>query len=219
MTIIFKNQTNENVYVFVGDECVRLSSQKDYMHSVWNTVLPIEMKFSICNDKTNEEDLKNYYINVSTVAVCTFDESESPILVINKKTNKFQNYTIFNYLMIDSIKAEILDTKYVVDNLSMIKSQNLQLRGIKTNTYLYVIKKSLFDMIIDGLLPSVLLSLLYSWKIAILILLLIFLIALLFNTIKLRTDRSNLRLFNWLKDEDMPDEIEYFLENLDKYCK
>ena len=205
MTIIFKNQTNENVYVFVGDECVRLSSQKDYMHSVWNTVLPIEMKFSICN--------------VSTVALCTFDESESPILVINKKTNKFQNYTIFNYLMIDSIKAEILDTKYVVDNLSMIKSQNLQLRGIKTNTYLYVIKKSLFDMIIDGLLPSVLLSLLYSWKIAILILLLIFLIALLFNTIKLRTDRSNLRLFNWLKDEDMPDEIDYFLENLDKYCK
>ena len=74
-------------------------------------------------------------------------------------------------------------------------------------------------MLLEGFLLSILLAWVFSWIVAIFVLLAIFVIALIVNMIKLRTSKSKYRILNWDKDMDMPDDIEYFIANIDKYCR
>ena len=75
-----------------------------------------------------------------------------------------------------------------------------------------------FDALSDGLLLSALLAWIFNWKIALATLLAIFLIALIINSIKSKMSKSKHMILNWDKDVDQPDDIEYLITHIDKYC-
>ena len=73
-------------------------------------------------------------------------------------------------------------------------------------------------MLLDGFILSALIGWVFSWKASVVLLITVFLIALIINSIKQKTSKSKFRILNWDKDMELPDDIEYFIKNLEKFC-
>ena len=218
MTICLNNKSELCIKISIGGSQIVLLREEVYMYTCSFSRVPIEIKMSILNEETGTFDQTALCLNISTIILCDFTDLTNPTLIITKKNKKFQNYTKYQYLVIDSIGLIVHDTKHVVDNLETTENITSYIQGHKGDSILHIIKKSLIDMLLDGLLLSALLAWIFTWKVAIAALLAIFLIALIINFIKSKTSKSKHRILNWDKDIDQPDDIEYFIAHLEKYC-
>ncbi len=218
MTIYFNNKSESCIKISIGESQIVLPREKVYMHTCSLCHVPIEIKISISNEETGTFDEPALCLNISTVILCDFTDLTNPTLIITQKNKKFQNYTQYQYLEIDSVGLNIQDTKHVVDNLETTKNITSYIQRHKGDNILHIIKQSLIDMLLDGFLLSALLAWIFTWKVALAALLAIFLIALIINSIKSKTSKSKHRILNWDKDIEQPDDIEYFITHLEKYC-
>lgn len=218
MTISLINQSELCINIYIGELQIVLPCEGKYIYTCSFDHMPIEIKMSISNTETCSCNENAICLNISTVLVCDFIDLTNPTLIIKKISKNFQNYTKYQYLTVDSFDLSISDTKHIVDNPEILKNIDAYMKGHKSNRVLYVIKESLIDMLLDGLLPSALLAWIFSWKIAIATLFAIFLIALIINFVKSKTSKSKYRIFNWVKDMNQPDDIEYFIKHIEKYC-
>lgn len=218
MTICLNNKSELCIKIYIGELQIVLPREETYMHTCSVDRMPIQIKMSIADTETCTFDENVLCLNISTVFFCDFANLNNPTLIIKKKSKKFQNYTKYQYLTIDSFDLNIYNTTHIVDNLEPLKDISAHIQEHKRNNILHIIKKSLIDMLLDGLLLSALLAWIFSWIVAIVTLSAIFLIALIINSIKSNTAKSKYRIFNWDKDMDQPDDIEYFITNLEKYC-
>lgn len=217
MVICFENKSILHINVCFGETYINLSSGEKCMHKCEFEHMPIEVKFSVSDKDKNIIDDTNCCFHISTIVLCDFKNSSNPRFVINVKTNRFQNYTSYQYLKIDSFDIMICENTHIVDNYDTVRFTKVHIK--KKKIILHILKKSFLDMLLEGFLLSILLAWVFSWIVAIFVLLAIFVIALIVNMIKLRTSKSKYRILNWDKDMDMPDDIEYFIANIDKYCR
>ena len=218
MIICLNNQSELCITISIGESQIVLPREEVYMHTCSFSRVPVEIKISISSQETGTFDETALCLNISTIILCDCSDSTNPTLIITKKRKKFQNYTQYQYLAIDSIGLKILDTKHVIDNLETTENITSHIQRHKGYNILHIIKKSLIDMLLDGLLLSALLAWIFTWKVALVALLAIFLIALIINSIKTKTSKSKYRILNWDKDIDQPDDIEYFITHIEKYC-
>lgn len=218
MTICLNNKSELCIKISIGETQIVLPRGEVYMHTCSFSPVPFEIKLSITNNETAIFDEANLCLNISTVILCDYVDLANSTLIVKQKNKKFQNYTKYQYLAIDSIDLKIHDTKHVIDNLESTKNITSQTRNHKGDNILHIIKKSLIDALLDGLLLSALLAWIFTWKVAIVAFLAIFLITLIINSIKSKTSKSKHRILNWDKDVDQPDDIEYFITHIEKYC-
>lgn len=217
MTICFKNESMLCVNIYIGDSHINLPYEETYTHTCFLEQTPIEIKFSIVDKENCAHNDGTCCLNISTIILCDFLNLSNPTLIITKKASRFQNYTKYQFLIINSSDLCIQNVKHEVDDYEFFKATKFYLRGQK-NPISYVIKKSFIDMLLDGFLLSVILAWVFSWKVAIGALLVVFAIALIVNSIRLRTSKSKYRILNWDKDKELPDDIEYFITHLERYC-
>ena len=218
MTICLNNKSELCIKISIGESQIVLPREEVYMHTCSFSRVPIEIKMSISNEETGTFDETALCLNISTVILCDYADLTNPTLFITKKRKKFQNYTEYQYLAVDSIGLNIHDTRHVIDNLETTENITSHVERHKGNNILHIIKKSLIDALLDGLLLSALLAWIFTWKLALAALIVIFLIALIINSIKSKTSKSKHRILNWDKDIDQPDDIEYFITHIEKYC-
>lgn len=218
MTICFNNQSELCIKIVIGESEIILPQEKTYLHSCSFDHMPIEIRVSISDSETLTFGENALCLNISTIILCDFTNSINPTLILRKKTQKFQNHTNYKYLTIDPLDLKIHATKHEIDNLEVIKNYVTRDSGQKKNNILYIVKKSLIDMLLDGLILSALFAWIFSWKVALATLLVVFSIALIINSIKARTSKSKHRFLNWDRDIDQPDDVMYFVANLEKYC-
>ena len=219
MTICLNNKSEVCIKIFIGESQILLPSAETYVHACSFDRMPIEIKISISDGEISTFNGSALCLDISTVILCDFTNSTNPALIIRKKSKKFQNYTEYRYLTIESLNFGIYNIKHVVDNFDSSKYIVSHMQDNKRNNILDIIKKSLIDMLLDGFLLSALIAWVFTWKIALATLLAIFLIALIINSIKSKTSKSKHRILNWAKDIDQPDDIQYFITHLDKYCE
>lgn len=217
MDIYFENRTFLDISIYFGETHLNLPSGERCKSKCVLEDMPIEVKFSVSNKDKNVVDDANWCIDISTVVLCDFENSLNPRFVINVQTNRFQNYTSYQYLKIDSFDMLICKSTHIVNNFDVEKFTKAHIK--KKNIFLHILKKSLLDMLLEGPLLFILLAWIFSCKVATFALLAIFVISFIINLIKLRTSKSRYRILNWGKDMDMPDEVEYFVANIDKYCR
>lgn len=218
MTICLNNKSESCIKISIGESQIVLHREEAYTHTCSFRHVPTEIKISISNEETGILDKNALCLNISTVILCGFTDLTNSTLIITQKNKKFQNYTQYRYFAIDSVGLNIQDIKYIVDNLETTGNITSCIQRNKVHNILHIIKKSLIDMLLDGLLLGVLLAWIFTWKVALVALLAIFLIALIINSIKSRMSKSKHRILNWDKDIDQPDDIEYFIAHLEKYC-
>lgn len=218
MTICLINKSEVFIKISIDETQIVLPREEVYMHTSSFSRVPFEIKLSISNEETAIFDETDLCLNISTVILCDYVDWTNSTLIITHKKKKFQNYTKYQYLAIDSIGLKIHDTKHEIDNLESTKNITSQIQRHKGDNILHIIKKSLIDALLDGLLLSALLAWIFTWKVAIVAFLAIFLVALIINSIKSKTFKSKHRILNWDKDIDRPDDIEYFITHIEKYC-
>lgn len=218
MTICLNNKSKLCIKISIGESQIVLPSEEVYMHTCSFSPVPIEIKMSIPNEETGTFDETALCLNISTIILCDYADLTNPTLIITKKQKNFQNYTEYQYLAVDSIGLNIHDTRHVIDNLEIMENITSHIQRHKGNNILQIIKKSLIDALLDGLLLSVLLAWIFTYRVALAAMLAIFLIALIINSIKLKTSKSKHRILNWDRDTDQPDDIEYFITHIEKYC-
>lgn len=218
MTIYLNNKSESCINISIGESQIVLPREKVYMHTCSFCRVPTEIKISISNEETGTFDETALCLNISTVILCDFTDLTDPTLIITQKNKKFQNYTQYQYLVIDAIGLNIQDTKHVVDNLETTKNITSYIQRRKGDNILHIIKNSLIDMLLEGLPLSALLAWIFNWKVALAALFAIFLIALIINSIMSKMSKSKHRIFNWTKDFEQSDDIEYFITHLEKYC-
>ena len=117
MTICLNNKSELCIKISVGESQFFLHREEVYMHTCSFSRVPIEIKMSISNEETGTFDETALCLNISTVILCDYADLTNPTLFITKKRKKFQNYTEYQYLAVDSIGLTIHDTRYVVDIL------------------------------------------------------------------------------------------------------
>ena len=218
MTICFNNQSEVCINIFIGNSQFILPRKETYIHTCSFDHMPVEIKMSISDAEIASLDKSAICLDISTLLLCDFTISPNTVFTIKKNQKKFQNYTEYRYLTIESFNLNTNSINYVVDNFDSSKYTASQIHDNKKDNILSIIKKSLIDMFLDGFLLSALLAWIFTWKVALATLLAIFLIALIINFIKSKTSKSKHRVLNWDKDIDQPDDIQYFITHLDKYC-
>ena len=217
MTICFNNKSELCIKISIGESEFFLHREEVYMYTYSCGCEPVKIKMSITSEEASVFDETAPYLNISTVILCDCSDWTNPTLIITKKHKQFQNYTNYRYLAIESVGLIIHDIKHVIDNLELKKNitHNQKLKG---HGILHIIEKSLIDMLLEGLLLSALLAWVFSWKVALAALLAIFIIALIGNSIQSKMSKSKYRILNWGKDIDQPDDVEYFIAHIEKYC-
>lgn len=123
-----------------------------------------------------------------------------------------QIVTLFN------LSNKLAFLEYIVDNYKLLLDYSKSTQKKSKNKIIHAVKKSIIDTLLDGVLFSALLAWIFSFQIAVIALLSIFIISLTINMIKIRTSKSRFRFLNFDRDLEIPDDIEYFINNIEKYC-
>ena len=218
MTICFKNKSGFDVDVFIQESRIKLSIDETCFHEVSFNTIPIEIKFSIVDNKNPGFDNKSCCINISTVIFCELISLSDAVLNIESELKKFQNNTEYRYLKIKFSNKQNYQVKHIVDNYELLLDYSKSTQKKSKNKIIHAVKKSIIDTLLDVVLFSALLAWIFSFQIAVIALLSIFIISLTINMIKIRTSKSRFRFLNFDRDLEIPDDIEYFINNIEKYC-
>ena len=217
MTVNFKNESFSCVDIYIGKSHIVLPSDQTYSYSCAVEIMPLEIKFSISSEEYMPNDTMDC-LNVSTIVSFNLVNLSDIMLIIKKKIKQFQNYTSYQYLIIESQNSVIQNIKHEVKSYESLNATKTYIQGSPKNIFLHIFKKSLIDMLLDGFILSALIGWVFSWKASVVLLITVFLIALIINSIKQKTSKSKFRILNWDKDMELPDDIEYFIKNLEKFC-
>ena len=90
MTICFKNKSGFDVDVFIQESRIKLSIDETCFHEVSFNTIPIEIKFSIVDNKNPGFDNKSCCINISTVIFCELISLSDAVLNIESELKKFK---------------------------------------------------------------------------------------------------------------------------------
>lgn len=170
MTICLYNKSDVCVDILIGESQFFVPREETYVHTCSFDGAPVEIKISVSDVKTDSFDKSAVSLDISTVLLCDFKNSTSPAITIRKKLKKFQTYTEYRYLTIESFNLNIYSIKHVVNNLDSSKYINSQIKKSKTTSILHIIQNSLIDMLLAGFLLSALLAWVFSWKVALAVL-------------------------------------------------
>ena len=218
MKLYFKNTSSTRIRIHIDSLDVILPGDQTSVYACIATSSPFEIKFSIIDCENNENNHLSCFFDISTVILCDFDDLQEARIIIGKKAKRFQNYTRYRYLTIDSPDLNILDIKHTVDNYDSTKAAGLVLGNNIKSRLLHILKKSIVDAIIDGALVSIIIMWVFSFWVALGVFSSVFIIAFIINSIKIWTSRSKCRVLNIDKDDEMPDDIVFFVKNIENYC-
>lgn len=165
------------------------------------------------------KDEKKCFIttNISFDLIC---DGDIVILNLSSVIRKYQNYTQYCYFVPNCINGRILNIKYCVnDSCGVEKVIKQQFKQKKTSRIFSVLGWCIFDTILDGGILSIILSIVFSLKVAIIGILIIYVIELIVNYICITLDKSRHRVLNWAKDPSSYDDVIYLMQHIQKFCK
>ena len=216
MKLSLNNTTNLNVIVRLDQFEYKVASHQCIVYDLCTFNSPFVLRFFIASN-TNFDKTDGIYLNVSSTVSCTMVGQDYASIIIDQRIKNYQNYTHYRYLTFVAEGMTLTILKHNVE-LHEGNTKNIMQQKRKKTVVSYLIKKSVVDAIIDGIIIALIVAWVLSVWMGLMVFVAVFIIALVVNSIMLRLSRSKKQWLNWNRDFELDDDVEYLIENIDKYC-
>ncbi len=218
MRLVLNNLTQFDIAVCCNQMHFLLQPYQSFDYEYVFDDLLVVLSFVIvsCNDILDKTE--NCCLNVSSHLTCTMHEQTEARVTIGYKTKEYQNYTQYTYLTFATEGLDIVSSKRSIDLDDNNKKKLLHTDNTKKRIFVQLLKKSIVDALIDGTLMFIVIAWVISVRVAWVVLLSVFVIAFVVNFIMFKLSKSKKRWLNWIRDSELPDDMEYLLKNIDKFC-